>query len=367
MIHVEHTQIREALSRWRPEFITARENVNNLVTDCQVDNNEVSLQLRLGLAAEQYRSRITELITEYLSDHFDALTKIEIKIDWLIKPHVVQRNLTVRDNIRNVIAVASAKGGVGKSTVALNMALAMASEGARVGLLDADIYGPSQPKMLGIDEKITSEDGKTMNPLQVKGLQLISVGFLVDPDKPIIWRGPMASGCLQQLYTDCAWEDLDYLVIDMPPGTGDIQLTLAQKIPVTGAIVVTTPAQVATLDSRKSIRMFEKLAIPVLGVVENMSEFVCPSCGAVAYAQGHGGGQALAQETGVDFLQGIPLHIQIQQDCDAGTPDILDHPESAINQRFFALARKVMVEIAARPLDYTRKFGRISIETKKPE
>jgi ATP-binding protein involved in chromosome partitioning len=239
----------------------------------------------------------------------------------------VQRGLKVMPNVKNIIAVASGKGGVGKSTTAVNLALALAAEGASVGMLDADIYGPSQPMMLGISGRPESVDGKTMEPLENHGVQVSSIGFLIDPDEPMVWRGPMVTQALQQLLEQTNWRDLDYLIVDMPPGTGDIQLTLSQKVPVTGAVIVTTPQDIALLDARKGLKMFEKVGIPILGVVENMSTHICSNCGHVEAIFGAGGGEKMCADFGVEFLGKLPLQLSIREQTDSGTPTVVAEPD----------------------------------------
>jgi len=258
----------------------------------------------------------------------------------------VQRNLKPMPGIRNIIAVASGKGGVGKSTVAVNLALALKAEGARVGILDADIYGPSQPLMLGSKDRPTSPDGTRMNPILAHGLQAMSIGFLIDDEQPMIWRGPMVTQALGQLLTETRWDDLDYLVVDLPPGTGDIQLSLSQRMPVSGAVIVTTPQDIALLDARKGLQMFRKVEVAVLGVVENMSTHVCSSCGHEEAIFGAGGGERLAQQYGVELLGQLPLDIRIRQQADGGNPTVAAAPESELARRYRAIARKAAARLA---------------------
>ncbi len=267
----------------------------------------------------------------------------------LVKTHVVQPNLIPHPRVRNVIAVGSGKGGVGKSTTAVNLALALAAEGAKVGVLDADIYGPSVPAMLGISGKPESPDNKHIEPLRAFGIEAMSIGLLVDPDTPMIWRGPMATSALTQLFNDTLWGDLDYLLIDLPPGTGDIQLTLSQKIPVAGAVIVTTPQDIATLDARKALKMFEKVDIAVLGIVENMAVHVCSNCGHAEHLFGEGGGARMAEQYGVPLLGSLPLDVSIREQGDAGQPVVVAAPESAAAQAYRATARALADELAKRP------------------
>ena len=266
-----------------------------------------------------------------------------------VRAHAVQANLTPHPRVRNVIAVGSGKGGVGKSTTAVNLALALAAEGARVGLLDADVYGPSIPAMLGLSGRPDSPDNKSIEPMRAFGVEAMSIGLLVDQDTPMIWRGPMATSALMQLFNDTLWGDLDYLLIDLPPGTGDIQLTLAQKIPVAGAVIVTTPQDIATLDAKKALKMFEKVEVPVLGIVENMAVHTCSNCGHVEHLFGQGGGQAMAAQYGVPLLGSLPLDLRIREQGDAGTPVVAAAPDSAPALAYLAAAQAMAAQLAARP------------------
>ncbi|QND82014.1 iron-sulfur cluster carrier protein ApbC [Pseudoxanthomonas mexicana] len=266
-----------------------------------------------------------------------------------VRSHAVQANLTPHPRVRNVIAVGSGKGGVGKSTTAVNLALALAAEGARVGLLDADVYGPSIPAMLGLSGRPDSPDNKSIEPMRAFGVEAMSIGLLVDQDTPMIWRGPMATSALMQLFNDTLWGDLDYLLIDLPPGTGDIQLTLAQKIPVAGAVIVTTPQDIATLDAKKALKMFEKVEVPVLGIVENMAVHTCSNCGHVEHLFGQGGGERMAAQYGVPLLGSLPLDIAIREQGDAGQPVVVAAPDSAVAQAYRQTARVMAATLAQRP------------------
>ncbi|WP_462115834.1 iron-sulfur cluster carrier protein ApbC [Lysobacter xanthus] len=272
-----------------------------------------------------------------------------MKIRQRIDAHAPQAGLTPLPAVRNLIAVGSGKGGVGKSTVAVNLAVALAREGARVGLLDADIYGPSVPMMLGLSGRPDSPDGKSIEPLRAFGIEAMSIGLLVEQDTPMIWRGPMATSALTQLLNDTRWGDLDYLIVDLPPGTGDIQLTLAQKIPVAGAVIVSTPQDVATLDARKAVRMFEKVNVPVLGFVENMALHVCSNCGHAEPIFGSGGGERLAEQYGYPMLGSLPLEAAIREQGDAGAPVVAAAPDSPAAQAFVQVARNVAAALARRP------------------
>ena len=269
-----------------------------------------------------------------------------------LKTHAPQGDLLPHPRIRNILAVGSGKGGVGKSTTAVNLALALAGKGLRVGVLDADVYGPSVPTMLGVSGRPDSPDGKSIQPMRAHGVEVMSIGLLVESDTPMIWRGPMATSALTQLLNDTLWggeDGLDFLIVDLPPGTGDIQLTMAQKIPVAGAIVVTTPQDVATLDARKALRMFEKVHIAVLGLVENMAVHVCSQCGHAEHVFGQGGGERMAAQYGVPLLGSLPLHVGIREQGDAGVPIVTAQPQSDAALAYVAIAERLLQELAKRP------------------
>ena len=303
------------------------------------------VQLDLGFPAAGYVETLRENISAHIRQMLDC--KIELQIGWTIHSHAAQKNLQPLPNIKNIIAVASGKGGVGKSTVAVNLALALAAEGARVGILDADIYGPSQPRMLGVEqERPTTSDGKRMNPVMAHGLQSMSIGYLMDAEQPMIWRGPMATQALGQLLGETDWQEMDYLVVDLPPGTGDIQLSLSQRIPVSGAVIVTTPQDIALLDARKGLAMFQKVQVSVLGVVENMSTHVCTQCGHEEAIFGAGGGERLAAQSGVELLGQLPLDIRIREQADGGKPTVVAMPDSDLAQRYRTIARTAAARLA---------------------
>jgi len=326
----------------------------------QIDGANVSLDVELGYPAKSQIEPIRAAVTTAIST-LSGVGQVSVNVYAKIVAHSVQRGVKLLPNVRNIIAVASGKGGVGKSTTAANLALALAAEGANVGLLDADIYGPSQPMMLGVSGKPDSKDGKTMEPLEAHGLQIASIGFMIDPDQPMVWRGPMVTQALQQLLELTNWRDLDYLVVDMPPGTGDIQLTLSQKVPVTGAVIVTTPQDIALLDARKGLKMFEKVGIPILGIVENMSVHVCSQCGHAEAIFGEGGGARMCADFGVAFLGALPLTMSIREQADSGRPTVVAEPEGHVAQIYQQIARKLAVAVADKAKDLSGKFPSIVI------
>jgi ATP-binding protein involved in chromosome partitioning len=286
---------------------------------------------------------------------------VSVNITTRIVAHAVQRGVQLLPKVKNIVAVASGKGGVGKSTTAVNLALALAAEGASVGLLDADIYGPSIPMMLGIDGRPESEDGQTMEPLENYGVQVMSIGFLVAQDEAMIWRGPMATQALEQMLRQTNWRDLDYLIVDLPPGTGDIQLTLSQRVPMTGAVIVTTPQDIALLDAKKGIKMFEKVGVPILGIVENMAVHVCSNCGQVEHIFGADGGKKMAADYNMSYLGALPLNMQIRLQADSGKPTVVADPDGDVAAIYKAVARQVAVTIAAKNKDFSNKFPSIKI------
>ncbi len=329
------------------------------VRDVRIDGAAVRLRIELGYPAASQHQEMRARVEAAL--RAAGAGAVQVEVGSKIVAHTVQRGLKVMPNVRNIIAVASGKGGVGKSTVAANLALALAAEGARVGMLDADIYGPSQPTMLGISGQPASRDGKTFDPLVGHGIQTSSIGFLVDPDQPMVWRGPMVTSALQQLLTLSNWNDLDYLVIDMPPGTGDIQLTLSQQVPVTGAVIVTTPQDIALLDASKGLRMFEKVGVPILGLIENMATHVCSRCGHEEHIFGAGGAEKMAARYGVAVLGVLPLDIRIRQDTDAGKPTVVADPDGELARTYKTIARRVAVAIAERAKDLSAKMPTIKV------
>ncbi|HTM60006.1 MAG TPA: iron-sulfur cluster carrier protein ApbC [Burkholderiales bacterium] len=337
------------------DFVTTRAARNIKIT-----GDEVSLDIELGYPGKSQHDPIRRQVTQALKQ-VGART-VTVKVTSKVVPHAVQRGVKLVPGIKNIIAVASGKGGVGKSTTAVNLALALAAEGASVGILDADIYGPSQPMMLGIAGRPESKDGKSLEPMEGHGLQAISIGFLIDIDTPMVWRGPMVTQALEQLLKDTRWRDLDYLVVDLPPGTGDIQLTLAQKVPVTGAVIVTTPQDIALIDAKKGLKMFEKVGIPILGIVENMSSHVCPKCGHESHIFGAGGAERMAKEYGTELLGQLPLDEGIRRQADSGKPTVVSDPDGPVAEIYRRIARRCAVKIAESQRDMTSKFPSIVVQ-----
>jgi len=337
------------------DFIATR-SVKNI----KIAGDDVSLDIELGYPGKSQFEPIRRQVVQMLKQA--GAVGVSVNIGSRVVPHAVQRGVKLIPGIKNIIAVASGKGGVGKSTTAVNLALALAAEGASVGMLDADIYGPSQPTMLGIAGRPESKDGKSLEPMEGHGIQAISIGFLIDVDTPMVWRGPMVTQALEQLLRDTRWRELDYLVVDLPPGTGDIQLTLAQKVPVTGAVIVTTPQDIALIDARKGLKMFEKVGIPILGVVENMSTHICPSCGHESHIFGSGGAERMCRDYGTELLGQLPLDAGIREQADSGRPTVVADPEGSVAEIYRRIARRCAVKIAESQKDMTAKFPNIVVQ-----
>ena len=358
---VSKEQIESAIKEYIDPYLEKDLVTAGAVKDTEIDGDKVKLKVVLGFPAYGYADKLTEQLKSRI-EKTEGVASAEIDVSWDIASHSVQGGMNPLEGIKNVIAVASGKGGVGKSTTAVNLALALQQEGARVGVLDADIYGPSVPRMLGIHGKPESTDGKSLEPMGGHGLQAMSIGFMIDEETPMIWRGPMVTQALEQLLRDTRWKSLDYLVIDLPPGTGDVQLTLAQKVPVSGAVIVTTPQDIALLDARKGLKMFEKVEVPVLGVVENMSIHICSQCGHAEHIFGQGGGEKMCDQYNVDFLGALPLDIGIRENADGGHPSVADDPNSKASEIYRDIARRTAAKLSLKAKDYTAKFPNIVIQ-----
>ena len=331
------------------------------VRNVTVEGDTVGAEIVLGYPAKSQFDAVRKQVEAALAA-VPGVQASRVAVRSEITAHTVQRGVKLLPKVKNIVAVASGKGGVGKSTTAVNLALALAAEGASVGVLDADIYGPSLPMMLGIQGRPESPDGQSMHPMTGHGVQANSIGFLIEQDNPMVWRGPMATSALEQLLRQTNWRELDYLVVDMPPGTGDIQLTLSQRVPVTGAVIVTTPQDIALLDAKKGLKMFEKVGIPILGIVENMAVHICSNCGHAEHIFGAGGGERMAQEYGVEVLGSLPLDIAIREQADSGNPTVVAAPQGPVAEIYRAIARRVAIQIAERARDMTSKFPTIVVQ-----
>jgi ATP-binding protein involved in chromosome partitioning len=331
------------------------------VRNIKIDGGKVSLDVVLPYPAKMVQGEIKQMVEDKVKT-VAGVESASANVSWKIVAHGVQKGVKLIPGVKNIIAVASGKGGVGKSTTAVNLALALAAEGASVGMLDADIYGPSQPTMLGIHGRPMSEDGESLEPMIGHGIQAMSIGFLIDVDTPMVWRGPMVTQALEQLLNNTKWKDIDYLVIDLPPGTGDIQLTLAQRVPVTGAVIVTTPQDIALIDARKGLKMFEKVGVPILGVVENMSLHICSKCGCEERIFGEGGGEKMCKDYNTEFLGGLPLDIHIREDADSGKPSVVADPNGRVAEIYRQIARRVAVKVGDLAVDHSSKFPSIVIQ-----
>jgi ATP-binding protein involved in chromosome partitioning len=358
---VTEQQVQEALKQLidpntRKDYVTTKS-----VKSIRVDGDNVSVDILLGYPAKSQLEPIRRDVVAALKK-IPGIGNVAANVAMKIVSHAVQRGVKLVPGIKNIIAVASGKGGVGKSTTAVNLALALAAEGASVGVLDADIYGPSQPMMLGIRGRPESKDGKSLEPMEGHGLQAMSIGFLIDVETPMVWRGPMVTQALEQLTNETKWRDVDYLVVDLPPGTGDIQLTLAQRVPVTGAVIVTTPQDIALIDARKGLKMFEKVGIPILGIVENMSLHICSKCGHEERIFGEGGGERMGKDYNVELLGALPLDINIREQADSGRPTVVADPDGRAAQIYRQIARRVAVKIAEKQQDHSAAFPKIVVQ-----
>jgi ATP-binding protein involved in chromosome partitioning len=339
------------------DFVSSR-----VAKNIKINDGVVTLDVELGYPAKSQLALIKDAVESAIKA-LPGVVKVEANVSYKIVAHAVQRSLKPLKGVKNIVAVASGKGGVGKSTTAANIALALAQEGASVGLLDADIYGPSIPQMMGLaGQQPETEDGKSMEPLMAYGVQTMSIGFMIDVDSPMVWRGPMVTQALEQLLNQTNWKDVDYLIVDMPPGTGDTQLTLAQKVPVTGAVIVTTPQDIALIDARKGLKMFDKVGIPILGLVENMSVHICSNCGHEEHIFGHGGGERMCKDYDAEFLGSLPLELAIREMADGGHPTVVGDPSSRAAEIYRAVARRIAVKVAERAKDMSAKFPNIVVQ-----
>lgn len=361
MSEVSRLQVETELKTLQDPYLEKDVVSAGEVKDVQIDGGKVAIKIEIAYPAEGYHATLAEQVKAKVSG-INGVESVDVSVTTRVVAHAVQKNLKPMQGIKNIIAVASGKGGVGKSTTSVNLALALAAEGASVGILDADIYGPSQPRMLGVEGKPESKDGRRLEPKENYGVKAMSIGFLIEEDTPMIWRGPMVTQALEQLLNDTNWGDLDYLVIDMPPGTGDVQLTLSQKIPVSGSVIVTTPQDIALLDAKKGLKMFEKVEVPVLGIIENMSIHICSKCGHEEHIFGSGGGARMAEEYGVEFLGALPLDINIREQADGGKPTVAAQPESRVSEIYREIARRTAARLAEQGKDYSSKFPNIVIQ-----
>ncbi|MDB2705056.1 iron-sulfur cluster carrier protein ApbC [Pseudomonadota bacterium] len=358
---LNQSQIEQLINDYNDESAQVKLGESNAKITVNIDGDTLNATVTLGYPVKDDANVIKADLESILKKE-TASDEVTVLIDWKVTKHKVQQGVNAISNIKNIIAVASGKGGVGKSTTSVNLALALAAEGASVGILDADIYGPSQPRMLGTTQRPESADGKSIEPIESFGLQCMSIGFLIDEEEPMIWRGPMVTQALEQMLNDTNWNALDYLVIDLPPGTGDIQLTLSQKVPVSGSVIVTTPQDISLLDARKALKMFEKVNVPVMGIIENMSTHVCSECGHEEHIFGAGGGDKMAKQYGVDLLGNLPLDIQIREDADTGHPTVAADPDGTIAMAYRSIARRVAARLAKQGKDYSSAFPNIVIK-----
>jgi len=361
MADVSQSQVEDAIKTYIDPYLECDLVSNKAVKNIAIDGDKVAVDIELGFPVNGYKDKLAAKLKEKV-EAIDGVSTASFNVSHKIVAHAAQKGVKAIEGVKNIIAVASGKGGVGKSTTSVNLALALSAEGATVGILDADIYGPSIPRMLGITDKPESQDGKTLSPMMGHGMQAMSIGFMIDDETPMIWRGPMVTQALEQLLVDTQWKDLDYLVIDLPPGTGDVQLTLAQKVPVSGAVIVTTPQDIALLDARKGLKMFEKVEVPVLGIIENMSVHICSECGHAEPIFGQGGGERMSEDYDVDFLGALPLDMAIRTSGDEGQPSVAADENGTVATIYREIARRTAAKLASQAKDYSSKFPNIVIE-----
>jgi len=361
MAEVSQSQVEDAIKMYIDPYLEGDLVSNKALKNINIDGDKVAVEIELGFPADGYKKDMAAKLKEKV-EAIEGVAEASFNISHKITAHAVQKGVKTISGVKNIIAVASGKGGVGKSTTSVNLALALSAEGATVGILDADIYGPSQPRMLGVSQQPESADGKSLEPLNSYHIQSMSIGYLIDEETPMIWRGPMVTQALEQLLNDTKWKDLDYLIVDLPPGTGDTQLTLAQKVPVTGAVIVTTPQDIALLDARKGLKMFEKVEVPVLGIIENMSTHICSECGHEEHIFGSGGGGRMAEQHNVDLLGALPLDISIRTSTDEGKPSVVADPEGRIAEIYRDIARRVAAKLSQKTRDFSASFPNIVIQ-----
>ena len=361
MAELTQQQVEDKVKNYIDPYMEKDLVSTKTLKDIKIDGDKVTLDVVLGFPAEGYTAELTDKL-KGLVEGLDGVSTATINVSQKIDSHAVQKGVEHIKGVKNIIAVASGKGGVGKSTTSVNLALALSAEGATVGILDADIYGPSQPRMLGASGQPDSKDGSSLEPMNSYNIQSMSIGYLIDEETPMIWRGPMVTQALEQLLNDTKWKDVDYLIIDLPPGTGDTQLTLAQKVPVTGAVIVTTPQDIALLDARKGLKMFQKVEVPVLGIIENMSIHICSECGHEEHIFGQGGGAKMSEDYDIDMLGALPLDMSIRIGTDEGKPSVVADPDSRISQIYRDIARRMAAKLALQAKDYSASFPKIVIQ-----
>jgi ATP-binding protein involved in chromosome partitioning len=361
MVHPTQERVRELLGTIIDPHSGQDLVASGAIKGIGIDGGNVAVEIVLGYPAKTWIDTLAQQVRATLQAE-PSITQAVVNVSWRLFAHKVQKDLTPLPNVKNILAIASGKGGVGKSTTAANLALALQAEGARVGLLDADIYGPSIPRMMGVSGKPDSKDGQHLEPKLAHGIQTMSIGFMIEEDTPMIWRGPMVTQALTQLLNETNWVDLDYLIIDLPPGTGDIQLTLCQRVPVSAALIVTTPQDIALLDARKGLKMFEKVEVPVLGIVENMATHICSNCGHEEYVFGSGGGARMSQEYSVPLLGSLPLDIRIREQADGGMPTVAADPDGKVAAAYREIARKTAAQLSLRARSKSIQFPKIVIQ-----